>query len=239
MGLYGWICLVFFLSGLVQGLSGFGGVLLSIPLLVVFLDIKTVIPLVALAGLTLSTLLLVQLRHHLQWNKIYPLLVGALPGVPVGALFLKHMDKSIIQGVLGVILAAYAVWGLFLGSRLRGIGQGWAYPFGFAAGCLGGALSASGPAVIVFTSLTRWTKDRIKATLQGFFVLSGLVVVSVHAATGLTTGSVLKLYALSLPVLLAGTFLGSMLYGRLPEEQYRKLMLVLLGLLGIFLLLRA
>jgi len=69
MDTYLWVCLITFLAGLTQGLSGFGSVLLSIPLLAIFLDIKTVIPLTALIGLSMSLILLFHLRPYLDWKK--------------------------------------------------------------------------------------------------------------------------------------------------------------------------
>jgi uncharacterized membrane protein YfcA len=92
--------------------------------------------------------------------------------------------------------------------------------------------------VIVYTSLQAWTKDQIKVTLQGFFIISGLIIGVFHAASGLTTGVVIRNFIVSIPTLLAGTWLGSMLYGRFREEGYRRVMLVLLGALGVFTLAR-
>jgi uncharacterized membrane protein YfcA len=239
MELYVWVGVILFLAGFTQGFTGFGSILLSIPLLALLLDIKTVIPLTALAGLTMTVVLLIQLRSHLDWRKINPFLITAIPGVPVGVFFLKQLDKSIIQWILGVILISYGLYGLFIRPSGKGIGDGWAYVFGFFAGCLGGAVSAASPPVIVYTSLKAWTKDQIKVTLQGFFLISGAVVVFSQAVSGVTTMTVLKLYGVSLPGLVLGTYVGSLLYGMVKEAHYRKVMLLLLAVLGGFMIYRA
>jgi len=83
------LCLVVFFAGFIHGFSGFGSILLSLPLLAIFLDIKAVIPLVALYGLAITVLLLLQLWRHLAVTRLYPLLAGALPGVPIGVFFLN------------------------------------------------------------------------------------------------------------------------------------------------------
>jgi len=145
------VCLVVFFAGVTQGLSGVGSVLLSLPLLAIFLEIKTVIPLVALFGLAITIVLLLQLWRQLERKAVYPLLLSALPGVPVGVFFLKRLETDTIQLILGIILIGYALYSLFLRSDHRGINPRWAYLFGFLAGCLGGAFSATGPAVIVYT----------------------------------------------------------------------------------------
>lgn len=233
------VCLVVFFAGLTQGLSGFGSILLSLPLLAIFLDIKIVIPLVALFAPCITIILLAQLWKHLDWKKLYPLLLGACPGIVLGVFFLKKLDKGLIQWILGIILISYSLYSLFLRSPKKGIMEGWAYLFGFLSGCLGGALSATGPAVIVYTSLQTWSKDKIKVTLQGFFLVSGVMVVLFHAINGLTTLTVLYFFMVSLPMLILGTYVGSFFYGKIKEEDYKRIMFILLAFLGAFMIYRA
>ena len=232
------ICLIVFFAGFTQGLSGFGSVLLSLPLLAIFIDIKTVIPLVTLIGFSITSILLFKMRKHLEWKKITPLFLGALPGIPTGVFFLKTLDKNIIQWILGVILFTYAVYSLLFRPQGRGIREGWAYVMGFFAGCLGGALSAAGPPVIIYTSSQDWGKNKIKVTLQGFFVVSGGTVAFFHAVNGLTTLTVLSYLLVSMPLLILGTFVGSFFYGKINENTYKRIVLVLLALLGIFMIYR-
>jgi uncharacterized membrane protein YfcA len=111
MEIYFYLTGIAFLAGFIQGLSGFGSVLLSLPLMVLFLDIREAIPLVNLMGVILSVMLIVQLRTHWDWGKILPLLAGALPGIPIGVYLLKRMDPAHVQIILGLVLVAYAVYG--------------------------------------------------------------------------------------------------------------------------------
>lgn len=236
---YLWACCILFFAAFTQGLSGFGSILLALPLLAILLDIKTVIPLTALMALSLTVILLVQLRKHLEWKRVYPLLAGAVLGIPVGVFFLKGLNRDMIHWILGIFLVSYSMYSLFFRSPNRGIREWWAYPFGFLSGCLGGALSASGPPVIVYTSLQSWSKDKIKVTLQGFFLVSNLMVVIAHAVSGLTTAVVLRLFVISLPAVVLGTYVGSYFYGKIGEQWYRRTIFILLTFLGVFMIYKA
>jgi uncharacterized membrane protein YfcA len=238
MEIYIFLALIAFCAGFIQGLSGFGSVLLSLPLLALFLEVKTAIPVVALFGVALSIFLLVKLRQHWDWKKVYPLCLGSIPGAPVGVWFLNRTEAQFIQWTVGAVLIAYALYSLLLKPAAQATGTAWAYLCGFIAGCLGGAISASGPPVIVYTSLQPWSKDQIKVTLQGFFVISGIVVIIFQAIGGLVTERVLFYFLAALPLLLGGTWVGSLLYGRMKEETYRKILLTLMGLLGLFMILK-
>jgi uncharacterized membrane protein YfcA len=56
-------------------------------------------------------------------------------------------------------------------------------------------------------------------------------------AGGEIDGTTIRLFVLGLPVLLAGTWLGLRLYGRLDEAGFRKIVLLLLTASGLALVL--
>jgi len=239
MELYLVISLIAFMAGFIQGLSGFGSVLLSLPLLAIFINIKTVIPLVALYGMVLTIILIIRLWSFIELRKVLPLLVGAVAGIPLGVFFLKKMDTEVIQFIVGLILILFSLYSLFLKPPDRTISERWGPLFGFIGGCLGGAITATGPPVIVYTSLQPWTKNTIKATLQGFFFFSGILVVASHAISGVTTWTVLRFFLVSLPLLIVGTYVGSFFYGKVEEEGYKRIIYSFLVLLGVFMIVKA
>ena len=233
-----YLCVVVFLAGLLQGFTGFGSVLLALPLLALFLDVKTAVPLMAMAGLLLNAFLVIPLRRHLAWKKIRPLLAGSIPGVPCGVYLLRALDGRAIMLLLGAVLLLYGLYGLVIWTERRtpprAPREGWAYLLGFLAGALGGGFSTPGPPVIVYTSMQPWTKDEIKATLQGFFLISGVLIVLAQAASGLVTPEALHYFYVSILPILAGTWLGHFFYGKIPEIVYRRVVFIMLILLGLF-----
>ena len=239
MQTYIWVFLILFLAGFTHGVSGFGSVMLSIPLLAVVLDIKSVIPLANLIAVTMTVTVFLQLRHQFDWKRLNPLIWGAMPGIVLGVFFLKRLDKEAIHWLLGVLLIGFALYSLLFRSSRKEIRKQWAYVFGFLSGCLGGAFGASGPPVIAYTSLQTWSKDQIKVTLQGFFFLSGVAIGISHALSGITTFRVLHFYVSGLPALLLGAGLGSFFYGFINEESYRKLIIFLLACLGVLMIYKA
>lgn len=229
-----YLIIIMLMAGFIQGFSGFGSVLLSLPLLALFMDVKTAIPLVALMGVFLTILLLISLWKDLDWDRIWPLLVGALPGVPLGVYILKSLNGRLILIFLGSILVCYSLYSLFFKVVQRELSRKWAYFTGFLSGCFGGAFSAAGPPVIVYVSVQPWRKELIKVTLQGFYLISGLMVVSAQTVTGMITDRVLELFLYSLAPLTIGTYAGHFFFGKIREETYRRVILILLLCLGLF-----
>jgi hypothetical protein len=233
MEIYIAICAIAFLAGFIQGLTGFGSVLLSLPLIALFLDFKTAVPFMTICGIVLSLILIIQLRNAWEWKKIYPLLIGAIPGIPIGTYMLKTLEAEPMYIFLGFVLITYSLFGIFFKGIVKELKKSWPYLIGFLAGCLGGSVAASGPPVIIYTFLQPWDKDKIKVTLQGFFVISGLLTLSYFVSHGLVGMQVLTLSGLALPFITAGTLAGSFFYGKLNEASYRKLMYYTLAVLGV------
>ena len=236
MTVYFFLFLIFLAAGFTQGVTGFGFGLLAIPLLSLFIDIKTAVPLCSLLGILVTAFLSLRLRKHIDRRKILPLLFGCIPGVAVGTLVLKKAPTELLSVLMGVMLIAYALYRLTSKQQPRSIDSRWAYAAGFFTGAISSAFSAGGPPTIIYATLRGWNKNEIKATLSGFFLTGGLTVITAHALTGLTTSLVLHYFLLSGPVVIGGVFIGSLLYDRIDTSAYLKMLQVLLLAMGILMI---
>jgi uncharacterized protein len=226
------VALIFFVAGLTQGVTGFGAGLVAMPLLLLFLDAKTAVPLSVLNGLFITAFLCLQLRNHLEWRKVLPLCLGCLPGIYIGATFLRNADDVIIRILLGCLLIAYGLYSILARPRPRKLAGWWSYLAGFGSGTIGTAFATGGPPAIIYTTLTGWSKDTIKATLSGFFFATGTWMALAHAATGLTTATVLRYLSGSALAVLLGVWVGSLLYRRIGSREYICIILIVLITMG-------
>ncbi len=233
------LCLIIAFAGFTQGFSGFGAVLVSLPCLTTLLPIKTVVPLVNLMSCCINLILIVQLRHHLHWPKILPLLLASLPGIPLGVYFLKTVAPWKLELLLGAVLISFPFYSRYTKTGERCIHSGWAYLAGFCSGCLGGSLGTNGPPIVIYTALQSWDKDAMKATLVGFFFIAHLGAVGFQAYSGLVTAKVVTMVFWSLPFLALGVFCGSFCYTKTASESYRRVIMVMLFALGLFLMVKA
>jgi len=71
------------------------------------------------------------------------------------------------------------------------------------------------------------------------FLTSGLITIFLQACTGLITITVLKFFVIALPMFVLGTYIGSYFYGAIGEKLYKRIIYILLALLGAFIVYRA
>jgi len=230
--------LIAFLGGLVQGLTGFGVMLVALPLMAFFIDIKTAIPLIVLFGMLINLILIFQLSGHFASRKWLPMLIASVPGIPLGVWLHKSVSQRPLEVLVGVVLIITTA-NTWLRIRPKNtLSRLWAWTAGFAAGILAGSIGTSGPPVVIYTSLQPWTKSEIKATLVAFFMLNGTGVVGFYLFHGFFTGLVLEIFAWCMLPLILGVAAGSRLYGRIDDETYRSAVIWLLGVLGVLMLLK-
>jgi len=226
-------CLIFLLAGFIQGITGFGAGLVAIPLLCLIMDIKMAVPLSLFNGLFITGYLAFNLRKSMDRGKILPLLIGSLPGILIGAGLLKTVNPDWIRLLLGVLLVSFSCYSLLAQPKPLILKNTWGYVAGFCTGVINALLSAGGPPAIIYTTLTPWEKEEIRATLTGFFVTSGAVTVFVHLLTGSTTVDTFRFLAVTVPSVLLGTALGSGFSGRIERVVYMRIVHFFLVLMGV------
>ena len=133
---------VIFCAVIVRAAFGFGDVLVSVPILTLFVGPRLVVPLMGLVGATNALLLLLAERQSVQWRPVRFLLLASVVGIPVGVGLLSWLAEDTINFGLGVVLIAFCIWSLSGRQAFRLAAPAWALPFGFCAGVMGGAVTA-------------------------------------------------------------------------------------------------
>ena len=225
--------LIVFLAAFTQSLSGFGLALVSMALLPALIGIRLATPLVALVAIVIEVVLIIRYRQSLDVRAIWKVVLAAVIGTPLGVLFLTGVDERIALAVLGLVIAGYALYAL-LGLKLPQLEHNfWAYAAGLIGGMLGGAYNTSGPPVIVYADCRRWSPDVFKSNLQGYFIVSSLAVLVSHALSGNLTPPVWNTFWWTLPFIGIGLLAGLSLDRWLNPIIFRRVVLVLLVVMGI------
>lgn len=231
------IALVVFAAALVQGVLGFGGALIAMPLLVMLIGVKTAAPAFAFITVLATLLNAFHWRAHVTPRDLIQLGLPALVGIPLGVWLLSRVDEALVTRALGaslVLYAAYVLLGLAVPPPRRRL---WAYLAGFTSGVLTGAYNTGGPPVIVYATARRWPADQLRGNLQTYFLFSSVLALASHGLAGHLTATVWRTALLFAPAMLVGHFLGVWLCRYVDAERFQRLALLFLLAIGLQLLL--
>jgi uncharacterized membrane protein YfcA len=223
-----------FAGALVAGLSGFAFGLVAASLWLYILTPLQSATLIVAFGLIVQGYSVWKLRNALDWHRLWPFVLGAAFGVPVGVTLLTWSDPRGVRIAVGIFLMLYSLYAFFrpaLNPIKAGGGTADA-AVGFANGILAGLTGLAGILVTIWTGLRGWPKDVQRAIFQPVAVAIFLMSALWLGAKGTITTETIKLFAFGLPCLIAGTWLGLKLFGRIDEATFRKVVLVLLFVSG-------
>jgi uncharacterized membrane protein YfcA len=227
-----------FAGAFVAGLSGFAFGLIAASLWLYILTPLQSATLIVAFGLIVQGYSVWKLRRSLDWQKLWPFVVGAALGVPVGVALLTWSDPRSIRIAVGIFLVLYSAYALFRprfrlpttdGAAVDGV-------VGFLNGMLGGLTGLAGILVTIWCGLRGWPKDVQRATFQPVAVAVFLMTAIWLGVKGTVTAETIRLFLIGLPCLIAGTWLGLKLFGRIDEAMFRKIVLALLFASGALLI---
>jgi uncharacterized membrane protein YfcA len=229
-----------FIAALIAGLAGFAFGLVAAAVWVYILTPLQTATLIIGFGIIVQGYAVWKLRHALAWSRVVPMVMGAAFGVPLGVVVLATARPDYLRAGIGAVLVLYALYGLLrpsprpfaVGGAAADIGAG------FFNGVLGGATGLAGIIATIWCQLRGWPKDQQRAVFQPVGVATFAMSAAWLGAGGAISHDVVWMFVLGLPVLLAGTWAGLNLYGRLDEAQFRTVVLVLLLLSGLVMVFR-
>lgn len=236
------VAAIIVLGSFVQGLTGFGLALVSVPLLSLVLGVKTAVPLAAIFGWLVTFPIVWTMRRHIQWKTGLLLFAGSLPGSWFGAELLKRLPGSAILVAMGITLVVSSIYAMrSRGPVLKTASLPLTLGTGFFSGGFGASVGEPGPPVIAYMSLLPWSADQAKSTLVFFFMLQMVGALASFYQKGLLTEQVLELVPIAFPGFVAGLIVGMGTYALMRRRQinFHKLVHGCLVVIGLVLIVKA
>ena len=214
-----------FASGVINGVTGFGFVIVAAPILTSYLDPTLVVPVMILQTLVLGLILLSQTFRDTNLRRVWPLMLVGAAFTPVGTLLLVILDESALKVLMGVVVGVTAT-GMLLGLR-RSLGNERvaSIPVGFASGILTGSTGLSGAPVILFFSNQGIDPRQFRANIVAYLYVIGVVALPSFLVGGVLTRDVWVLAAQLLPASVCGVLAGMWLSPRVSTAIFRRMAL--------------
>jgi len=233
-----WIAGIIGLASAVQSLAGFGFALVAIALLPFFLDLSLAVPLVLLMCLLSSMGLWLYYWDNFSWKAIAPLVLSALISIPVGLVGLHYVPEDIARKALGsfiVLYVAYDVLRLVAPAVTMPSLESprWAYLFGSISGFLTGAFTTGGPPLVMYANSKEWSPEEFKGNLPGVYVVALTFALTGHYFEGHLTPELWEIALYTTPMFAVGTGLGIVLSKKIDADSFKRLVLSLLGVIGL------
>jgi len=233
---YAVFCLVLCLTHLVQGITGFGAVVLALPVLVYFFPLKTLIPALIVVNLLQALWFAVTEREHIHRRHALSIGLLSLAGLPLGWAVYQYLPADQLKLALGVFVVVVAVYNLAGIKSPVPVPQRLYHLLNFLGGVTQGALASGGPFLVIYAARMLEHKSAFRATLSVVWTLLNFTLCVTYALSGSFQTDQVPLLALALPCVAFGTVLGNALHRRMPMKPFRTLIFLVLLFSGLILL---
>jgi uncharacterized membrane protein YfcA len=236
-----YILVVIFIATLIHSTLGFGQSMVAVPLLALRTPLAVAVPLSVLVSLVVAAAVVMQDWQKVKMRPVSWALIASLFGLPLGILLLARGNDHAIKMALGLLIIGFSIYALTVRKKphlqedhgLLLLGAG------FVSGILGGAYGMSGPPLIIYGTLRRWTPQHFRATLQGYFLPLAIITLVGYAAMNVLGPPVLWYFMLSLPGTFIALLLGRALNQRLLGHVFLRITYAALIVIGVMLVYQA
>jgi uncharacterized membrane protein YfcA len=237
------------MAATISGFSGFGFALIAVPILTIFLDVKSVVPLEVVLALFCLTILSIKNLQRLREPAVIYLFVGMVAGIAAGAWALDNLDAGVLKKILGCAVILFAVHIFKNAGREREL-KNWdsggrvfgaviATLVGVVSGVAGGMFGTSGPPLVVYVDHFAKDKTAFRAQIVVLILFNNIVRVIMYTwGRSILTMESVKFAVWLLPAVILGLFLGSKMHFQVSEKTFGRAIAVMLFVSGLLLIIR-
>jgi uncharacterized protein len=216
---------VVFLAAFINGALGYGFSSLTVPIALLFYTNRILNPAVVVIEVAINLYVLILNLGAIPavWRRVFPILVGLLPGIAFGALLLASLQAGWIKFgtyavILPLILLQAAGW-------RRSIQSSWlsGVPFGTALGVLYSVTTISGPPLAIVFNNQGLVRNEFRAGLALVRVVESSATTIVYYQLGLFIAESANILMAFIPSVVLGIPLGAYFIRRLDAETFRRI----------------
>jgi uncharacterized membrane protein YfcA len=218
------IALITLLAAFVNGALGYGFSSLSVPVGLLFFSNRILNPALVLVEVVLNLYVLFINRAAVQgvWRRVYPIVLGLLPGVALGSYLLASLNPGWLKFATYAMLLplllvqAAGIRRPIRAERLVGL------PFGAGLGFLYSVTTISGPPLALLFNNQGYVKQDFRAGLALIRVAESLLTATAYWYLGLFVAESVGILGWILPSVAIGVPLGAWAIRRLDAETFRR-----------------
>jgi uncharacterized protein len=230
--------LIVVIAYIIKATTGFGEGTFMVPLLLLFLDIKLILPIAAVLFLVGDLYLVYHTKSHVSKEVLHLIVLGGIIGIITGTYLLVIVSSEILKTIFGVFAIIYAIkMILFRNSNVkRKLRKGLGVFVGFLGGVSDALFGAPGPVLIGYLDHLKLNKSFFRGTLTMAFLTFSISKIISYGYSGFINIDIILTAIYLIPAMIIGTFAGLRLHNKINEVKFKQIASVLLLVIGITLL---
>lgn len=225
-----------FIANMVQALTGFAGVMLSMPPTILLFGPDMAKAVVNAVSWLVCIYLMVKNYQYINKKELARILLFMFIGMAVGIHLYSVANPAVLIPLYGLIIVIVALKNLLL-KRTDSPLRSWvAIPILLGAGIIHGMFVSGGALLVVYLAATFRDKDSFRANGAAVWTILNVALMFHDYESGLYNSEFIHLFALGVVPLVAAIFLGNKIHDSINQQMFNKITYVLLLAAGSMIL---
>ena len=229
-----------FLGAIIKGAVGIGMSMFSVPIIAFFLPPTTAMILLCVPVL-ITNILQMQIKKGIGSFRFLPMFIALILGIIIGCNLILEINLSMISQIIAISIIFAAIINLF-GINIKYINPNLerklTIPLGFFSGIIGGLSSMYSPYILAYLVSTNLEKEALIRTMATMYFIGSIFIFPIWIYNGLGTFSDLIWSSLLLLPAILGQKIGTSIRSRISNENFKKIILYTLMIIGTSLLIK-
>jgi uncharacterized membrane protein YfcA len=230
------------LAALLQAITGSGFAIMATPFLLLVMESRECIQISIFLSFLIALVMTPKISQDINWLLLKRLIIGGFLGVPAGLWIFIHLPVGTVKLVVAIVILVVSAFTLWrwrqpVVSQEGGLitrYSGWIeMTTGFASGVLTASIGMPGVPLAMYFTQGHISKEQIRSTTLGFFIVVYISSVVLQTMTGQIDGKTMFSVLTLVPATLSGMVIGTRLFGKVNQKRFQILINGILLYTGI------
>ncbi|CEN83119.1 sulfite exporter TauE/SafE family protein [Paraclostridium sordellii] len=247
---------------IIEGVIGFGGTIIAIPLASAIVGLKPTVPVLTIVVLIASTIIAIKDIKFINKKEFLKITTLMMVGLPIGMWLFESIPEKPLKIALGIFMVIIGIKGLYeekrksndLGeivleietnlnkdcisieettSKRLNIFQNFTI---FCGGVLHGAFTCGGPFIVVYATKNIKDKTSFRATLCVLWASLNLVMVGIDIYTNEITKDIIKLSFITMIFVFIAIIVSNIIHKKINSDSFTTFVYIALIVSGILMI---
>jgi len=226
-----------FIAATISGVAGFGGGLVLLPILTLFISPKIAIPILTIAQLFGNGSRVYFSYREIRWKMVLLFVSGAIPTAIIGSSLVVSFDIRILEVWIGIFLIAFVIYKRFVKKTFE-INQYYLIVGGAFTGFISGLIGSAGPLGAAFFLAMRLPPLSYISSEALSALLIHITKIFIYQKYDLLTSKLMLTGLIAGIAMIAGSYCGKLILNKTPTLKIDLIIQVLMVLSALQLILK-
>lgn len=233
------LSVIFFCAYFIQGITGFGAALFSLPFSLLLITKGEFVPATLFFTLVQSITIVIKDHKHINKKQLMIVLgIATIAGIPFGTFISSNFDIKLVKYILAILIltnSSIALYNTYRKSNINKSFRWYHYFLPLLSGGLQSSFGIGGPPLMTYFTKVISDKIQLRVTACSYWVfLNSIILITYYFQKGFSINN-FEIIMYLFPAVLLGAYSGNHIIKQINEIKFKRFVHMILMFSALFL----